>query len=43
LIAAELLRLAGVVDGDQLIDAGRVGYEGGNGGLQWCDPTDATG
>jgi hypothetical protein len=30
------LLLAGVVDGDQLIDAVRAGYERGKGSLQGC-------
>ena len=43
LIAAGLLLIAGPVDGDQLLDAVRVGYERGKGPLQGYDPTDATG
>ncbi len=43
LIAAGLLLLAGPVDGDQLLNAVRTGYERGKGSLQGYDPTDATG
>ena len=43
LVAAGLLLVAGPVDGDQLLDAVRVGYERGKGSLQGYDPTDATG
>jgi hypothetical protein len=43
LIAAGLLILAGVTDGDQLEQAVKVGYERGKGSLQGYDPTDATG
>ena len=42
-VAAGLLLLSGVVDGDQLIEAVRTGYEHGKGSLQGYDPTDATG
>jgi hypothetical protein len=38
-----LLLIAGPVDGDQLIEAVRTGYERGKGSLQGYDPTDATG
>jgi hypothetical protein len=43
LIACGLLLIAGPVDGDQLLDAVRTGYERGRGSLQGYDPTDATG
>ena len=43
LVAAGLLLLAGPVDGDQLLEAVRIGYERGKGNLQGYDPTDATG
>jgi hypothetical protein len=39
LIAAGLLLLAGVVDGDQLIEAVQTGYERGKGSLQAYDPS----
>jgi hypothetical protein len=39
LIAAGLLLLAGYVDGDQLIDAVKVGYERGKGSLEGYDPS----
>jgi hypothetical protein len=38
LIAAGLLLLAGVVDGDQLIKAVETGYERGKGSLEGYDP-----
>jgi hypothetical protein len=39
LIAAGLLLLAGPVDGDQLLDAVRAGYERGRGSLDGYDPS----
>ena len=39
LVAAGLLLLAGPVDGDQLLDAVRTGYERGKGSLQGYDPS----
>jgi hypothetical protein len=38
LVAAGLLLLAGPVDGDQLLDAVRTGYERGKGSLPGLDP-----
>jgi len=42
LIAAGLLLFAGVVDGDELVEAVQTGYERGKGRLRGYDPTDAT-
>jgi len=39
LIAARLLLLSGPVDGDQLLDAVRAGYERGKGSLAGYDPS----
>ena len=39
LIAAGLLLLAGYVDGDQLLEAVRAGYERGRGSMQGYDPS----
>jgi hypothetical protein len=39
LVAPGLLLLAGPVDGDQLLDAVRAGYERGKGSLEGYDPS----
>ena len=42
LIAAGLLLIAGPVDGDELIEAVRAGYERGKGSLEGYDPSGST-